>query len=91
MNFKQSKKQNCQVNLNETWETDEEGLFTGLQRLEVKTSHNMQDKVNKSSYFRVKLKRIKFELLTEQHWTRPDLTWTLPDRSFTASPLPSPV
>merc|ERR1712176_931672 len=33
-----------QVNLNETWETDEEGLFTGLQRLEVKTSHNMQDK-----------------------------------------------
>ena len=41
---------------------------------------------NKSSNFRVKLKRIKFELYTE-----PDLTWTLTDLSLTASPLPSPV
>ena len=41
---------------------------------------------NKSSYFRVKLKRIEFELYTE-----PDLTWTLTDLSLTASPLPSPV
>ena len=45
----------------------------------------------KSSYLRVKLKRIKFELLTEPDLdhTRPgpDLTWTLNDLSLTASPL----
>ena len=34
-----------QVNMNETWEESEDGLLTGLQRLEMKGSHNMQDKV----------------------------------------------
>ena len=37
---------------------------------------DINDRLNKSSYFRVKLKRIKFELYTEpddQTWTRPDL------------------
>ena len=42
------------------------------------------DDYNKSSYFRVKLKRIKFEPILNQTWTRPDLT-------LTASSLPSPV
>ena len=30
-------------------------------------------KLNKSSYFRVKLKRIKFEVILNQTWMRPDL------------------
>ena len=47
---------------------------------------NTKSKTDKSSYFRVKLERIKFELYTE-----PDLTWTFTDLSLTASPLPSPV
>ena len=34
-----------QVNMNETWDESEDGLLTGLQRLEMKGSHNMQDKV----------------------------------------------
>ena len=42
---KQTNQNICQVNLNETWEEDDAGLFTGMKRLEVKTSHTMHDKV----------------------------------------------
>ena len=41
-------------------------------------------KANKSSYFRVKLKRIKFELYTE-----PNLTWTLTDLDLNRPELDS--
>ena len=51
---KQTNQNICQVNLNETWEEDDAGLFTGMKRLEVKTSHTMHDKVEFKTSLHVK-------------------------------------